>query len=397
MPEHSSIRALLQLTLTPGFGPVLIERALGMFGSADDVLGASTSALRRIRGVGDERAQSLRKGLNESERLADRELAAAERLGVTLLAKGSAEYPALLAPIPSSPPILYVRGRFVLERDRYSVALVGSRHCTAYGVEQAERFATHLAQAGLTIVSGGARGIDTAAHRATLRTTGRTIVVSGCGLAHSYPPENAELFDRIVAEDRGAVVSELPLETSPSPENFPARNRIISGLSLGVLVIEAGRGSGALITARVATEDHGRDVMALPGRVDSAASEGSLDLIKSGGAALVTCHTDVLDLLESPARFLHAGVHDARYAPAEADPDGPALFEAPPKPVAALPLDLTETQRLIVEALSEPRSIDDLARATGLEASRLLADATVLEIRRVVVRSGSVLTRRGRG
>ena len=155
--------------------------------------------------------------------------------------------------------------------------------------------------------------------------------------------------------------------------------------------------SGALITARVATEDHGRDVMALPGRVDSAASEGSLDLIKSGGAALVTCHTDVLDLLESPARFLHAGVHDARYAPAEVDPDGPAMFEAPPKPVAALPLDLTETQRRIVEALSEPRSIDDLARATGLEASRLLADATVLEIRRVVVRSGSMLTRRGRG
>lgn len=404
MGDSPTSRALLRLTLTPGLGPVLIERALGVFGDPRDVLCASAADLTRIRGVGDDKARLIRAGLEESERLADKELVAAERAGVTLLAKGNPGYPALLAGVPSAPTILYVRGRLDGERDRYAVAVVGSRKCTAYGVEQTERFSALLGQAGLTIVSGGARGIDTAAHRAAIRAGARTIAVAGCGLHHCYPPENKELFDKIVEADLGAVVSELPMDTAPAPENFPARNRVISGLSLGVLVIEAGRGSGALITARLAAEEHGREVMAVPGRIDSPSSEGALDLLKAGAAAMVTSHTDVLDQLEAPARFLHAGLHEARYAPSDQAPEGEegALFVqktaamASVAPPPATPMDLTDTQRRIVDALAEPRSIDELARATGLEAGRLLADTTMLEIRRVIVRNGALLARRGR-
>ena len=405
MDPLAQIRALLCLTLTPGLGPVLIERAVGRFGDPPDVLGASVSELGAIRGIGDDKARLIRKGLDDCERLADKEMLAAERAGVMLLGKGLPGYPSLLAGVPSAPVILYVRGRIEPRRDRFSVALVGSRKCTAYGIEQTERFSSLLGQAGLTIVSGGARGIDTAAHRAALRVKARTIAVAGCGLNHCYPPENAELFDSIVEQDLGAVVSELPMDTSPAPENFPARNRIISGLSLGVLLIEAGRGSGALITARLATEEHGREVMAVPGRIDSPSSEGTLDLLKAGAAAMVTTHTDVLDLLESPARFLHDGLHEARFAPAAPEPDSAegTLFKQRTAALASVALpgsgavDLTDTQRRIVEALAEPKSIDELARSTGLETGRLLADTTLLEIQRVIVRNGPLLARRGRG
>lgn len=402
MRPQETLRAYLRLAMTPGLGPVLIERSVAVFGSPEDVLCASPADLAQIRGVGENKARSIAAGFAQSAALADRELVAAERGGAAIHVKGQPGYPLLLSGIPSAPTILYVKGRLDAERDRFSVAVVGSRLCTAYGLEQAERFSAQLGQAGLTIVSGGARGIDTAAHRAAVRAKARTIVVAGCGLNHAYPPENAELFERIVAEDLGAVVSELPMDASPSPENFPARNRIISGLALGVLVIEAGRGSGALITARLAAEEHSREVMALPGRVDSPSSEGALELLKAGGAALVTNPADVLDLLESPARFLHAGLHEARFAPAPPTTDSAEGKLVKQRTAAlasvALPgpgaVDLTETQRRIVEALAEPKSIDELARTTGLEAGRLLADTTMLEIRRVIVRNGALLVRR---
>lgn len=376
---------LLRLTFVPGLGPVLIQRLLDHFGSASAVCRASGAQLLAVQGLGQKSASSIPPAIHAAVRTAEEEITLAERLGVTLVARADPEYPPLLRLIPNPPPILYVRGNLDPEHDRHALAVVGSRACTPYGLEQAERFSAFLAQSGLTIVSGGARGIDTAAHRGALRVKGRTIVVAGCGLAHCYPPENAEIFEKIVSS-AGAIISELPLRTAPAAENFPARNRIISGISLGSLIIEAARGSGALITARLAAEDHAREVMAIPGRIDSPASEGSHDLIRSGGAALVSSPTDVLDLLEPLARKAFDGVLDA-------------WVDAEPKPIAQ-PIatsSLTDTQRAIVDALARPSTLDELSRATGLDAGQLRAETTLLEMRRVVVREGDRLARRQPG
>jgi DNA processing protein len=397
-----AVRSILRLTLAPGLGPILTRRAIDAFGSADAVLGATESSLRRVKGIGEILARQIAAAIPQTDRLADEELALADTLGVHLVAIDSHEYPPLLAQIPDPPPILYVRGRIDhANLDRYPVAIVGSRSCTHYGREQSERFAAHLAGSGLTIISGGARGIDTAAHKAAIRAPGRTIAVLGCGLAGCYPPDNQDLFSQIagpggsgeVGEDGGfgAVVSELPLRTPPNAENFPARNRIISGLSLGVLVVEAGRRSGALITARVAAEDHGREVFALPARVDSSSAEGSLDLIKAGGAQLVTHPDDILQSLETPARHLFRGTHADRYAP-------PALFDenssASDDPASTLrDLNLTPTQQQILAALDRPLTLDQLGVVLKLDAAKLRAEITMLEIRRRVARAGSCFER----
>jgi DNA processing protein len=387
--------SLLRLTLTPGLGPVLIARLLDKFGAAQEACRASAALLQTIQGIGNAKSPELAKGLAASEQLATNELAQADKLGVHLVAKGTDAYPPLLAEIPDAPPLLYVKGKLDPQgADRYSVAIVGSRRCSAYGIEQAQRFGGVLSRAGLTIVSGGARGIDTASHRGALNSGGRTIAVLGCGLAHCYPPENDKLFEQIA--QTGAVVSELPLNTSPHPDNFPSRNRIISGLSLGVLVIEADLRSGALITARRATEEHGREVMALPGRVDSQTSRGTLDLIKKGGAALVTDPGDVINTLESCAHHQHVGTHAARYTPTQ--PDSGALFaqtitEPKPDPKLMTPGPTSETHRAILAALEEPMTIDQLSAATGLEPARLRTEITMLEVQRRVVRDGSMLRR----
>jgi DNA processing protein len=397
--------ALLRLTLTPGLGPTLIPRLVADAGSAAAALALSPAGLRRIRGIGAERARSIYDGLAASTDAATRELDLADKLGVWLLTAADPRYPALLAELPDAPPLLYVLGSLdPAGADRYAVGVVGSRSCTPYGIEQTARFAGAFAHAGLTVVSGGARGIDTTAHSATLRAgrsgggaPSRTIAVLGCGLAHRYPPENAQLFDAITAQAgvRGALVSELPLDTPPTSENFPARNRLIAGLTLGILVIEAGRRSGALITARDAAEQ-GREVFALPGRVDSPASEGSLELLKAGGALLVTHPEDVIQALESQARHHHAGTHESRFGA------GPRAEELPePGLVAAASLSgppagglgLTSAQSSILAALDTPRSVEDLARSLGLDAGQLRAELTVLEVRRRVRRRGSLLER----
>ncbi len=393
---------LLTLTMTPGLGPVLIGRAVGQLGSARAVLEASPERLRLIHGFGPKVVSRMFGERSTARADAEREIGAAQRLGVHLLGIDDPGYPALLRQIADPPPVLYIRGQLdPSERDRYPVGLVGSRQCTHYGLEQAERFAGHLAGAGLTIVSGGARGIDSAAHRAALRVGGRTIVVLGCGLGHCYPDENRALFDQIVGAEgtpHGCVISELPINTPPSAENFPARNRIISGLSLGIIVIEAGKGSGALITARLAAEDHGREVFAVPGRVDSTASEGTLHLLKTGGASLAISPNDVLDELHQPARHLYHGTHEARYASAQPHPDlfvdpapPPVTTETEPKPLRLL--GLNDRQQRIIAALDEPRTPDDLGRALGVDQSSLRADLTVLELRRLIRRSGTWIER----
>lgn len=395
MPAPSeAARDLLRLTLIPGLGPVLIARLIQAFGAPAAVVGASASDLERTRGIGTARSRAILDAFRDADRALDEELALAEQLGVHIIAASDAEYPPLLTEAESAPPILYVLGQIdPRQADRYPLAIVGSRGCTCYGVEQAERFAGVLGAQGITIVSGGARGIDSAAHRGAMRSGGRTLAVLGCGLAHRYPPENRELFDAIL-DGRGALVSELPLRTEPKAENFPARNRIISALSMGVLVIEAAAGSGALITAKYAAEDHGREVMALPGRIDSRASEGSHQLLRAGGAALVTTPGEVLEVLESRARHIHAGTHAARYAdPARADPSPPASLAEIRSAEAPAPVrpSLSGIESAVLEALQQVSTVPEIIERTGLDPGAVRAAVTRLEIAGRVRRRGDRL------
>lgn len=392
VPQH--LRDLLQLTLTPGLGPVFISRLLRAFDTPQAVLQASAAELQRIKGIGNSRSISIAKGMKEAAASVDAELELAAKLGIQIIPQADPNYPPLLKQIHDAPPLLYVRGSLdPAEKDRYPLAMVGSRNATAYGIEQAERFAGTLASSGLTIVSGGARGIDTAAHRGAARNQGRTIAVLGCGLAECYPPENRDFFDALIAGGHGAIISELPLRSPPEAENFPARNRLISGISLGVLVIEAGRKSGSLITARLAAEDHGREVMAVPGRVDSPSSWGTHELLKQGGAALVTEPGDVLSILETPARHTFHDTHQSRYADPAKTPQ--TLFNSPQdkaqviEPKSMSNMGLSNTQQGILEHLHDPQTIDDLGRLTGLPPSTLRSELTILEIQKRVIRQGS--------
>ncbi len=366
---------LLRVTLLPGLGPILTRRALDTLGSPRAVLEASRRELTAIRGVGGQTASAIIDARPTIEDRLNQELDEADAMGARLVTLIDDDYPELLRQIQDPPPVLFVRGDINAISNAYTIGVVGSRSATHYGIEQTERFAAALAHAGLCIVSGGARGVDTAAHRATLRAQGRTVAVLGCGLAQCYPPENQNLFDAI-ASSGGAVISELPMNAGPHAENFPARNRIISGLSLGTLVIEAPKRSGALITARLAAEDHGREVFALPGRVDSPTSRGCLDLIIKGGAHLVADPNDILDMLEGPARRHHV--------------DQTKIESAPEEPAAPrIDLDaLSEQQRQIVVCLDSPGSFDEIVRRTGLDAGVVRSETTILELQQIVVRRG---------
>ena len=394
---NAALLSLLRLTLADGVGPVLGRRLLESFGSADRACTATPAELERVQGIGPAKARRIWQSLRAADDPLTREIDLADKLCARFIALGDADYPALLAECSDAPLVLRVRGASPCPPGSYPIAVVGTRQATHYGVEQAERFSQALAQAGLVIVSGGARGVDSAAHRAAARLSSPTVIVTGCGLSHCYPPENADLFDKVLSAG-GTLLSELPLHAPPAAENFPARNRIIVGLSLGVLVIEAPRGSGALITARVALDEYNREVMAIPGRIDSPASEGSNDLIRRGEAAMVTSPGDVIEGLEASARHLFENRHAARYQS--------SLNEPGPEPVSetdlgdrstAVPNRITKTsaaQQAILAALSTPLTIDELCRATGLEPGVVQAESMILEVRRAVVREGSKLTAR---
>lgn len=400
--------------MVSGAGPILGRRLIEAFGSADRVFDVSSADLERIEGIGATKARRMWDSLHAvdgpaSTAALEREAVLAEKLGVRIVPLCSGEYPELLAQCPDAPLVLYVKGALPCPAGSYAVGIVGSRHCTPYGIEQAERFSTALSQSGLIVVSGGARGIDSAAHRAAARLNFPTVVVLGCGLAHCYPPENAGLFEQVVGAG-GSLVSELPLDTPPASANFPARNRIIVGLSLGIVVIEAPHGSGALITARIALDEYNREVSAVPGRVDSRASEGSNDLLKHGEAAMATSPADVIDALESAARHYHAGTHESRFqlAGEVAEPAargaevedslarGQAGGAAISKPAITLRTiaPLSPTEELIWDSLVTPLTLDEVVRRTGLEAGVVQSSATMLELRRVLVRQGSRLARR---
>jgi DNA processing protein len=285
-----------------------------------------------------------------------------ETRGVRVIPRGADDYPRNLRNIPDPPAVLFVRGRLD-EKDRFGVALVGSRRATPYGRSVTAKLARELTQAGITVLSGGALGIDTVAHQATADAGGRTYAVLGCGLDVEYPRDNQRLFERIVEEDRGALLSEFPLGAAPEPWRFPMRNRIISGLSMGVVVVEAGLQSGALLTATIAAEQ-GRDVLAVPGNVDREGSRGTNALIKDG-AILVEDAQDVLRAL------------------------GVLVLEPPPVAVAAAPAarSLPDAQKRILEHLSlTPKHIDALAADVRLGSNDISVQITLLELSGMVRR-----------
>ncbi len=365
VPENSKdVELWLKLIRADEVGPVTFGRLLQRFGSVDAVLGASVSGLTKVEGIGFKTAERIAASRDKFDACAELELA--EKLGVWLLHMEDPRYPALLKQIYDPPPVLYVKGTLTRE-DTLGVAIVGCRRCSLYGQEQASRFAHFLAAAGFTVVSGMARGIDTAAHSGSLAAQGRTIAIQGCGFSRVFPPENAKLFELISA--CGACISELPLRAEPLAANFPPRNRIIAGLSLGTLVIEATLHSGAMITAQAALESN-REVMALPGRIDSPASHGPHSLIKQG-ARLVESVEDVMEALGYVGEQLRD--HTALTTKEAVEKAEAPLFDT-------ARLNLKGHEKTIYEALGkDPLHIDQIIADTDLPAGAV--NATVMALR----------------
>jgi DNA processing protein len=358
---EEDLRDLIGLTMVPGVGPQTCRALLEHFGSAGRVLGASVEKLKGVDGVGPKLAEKIRSARAEFDPLA--ELEECRKFNTRPVPRDSAEYPPNLNEIPDPPSLLYVRG-IIEEADGLAVAIVGSRHCTPYGLRIAEKLAASLARVGLTVISGLARGIDAAAHRGALRAGGRTIAVLANGLSEIYPPEHEGLAREV--EAAGALVSESPMRQAPLAGLFPQRNRVISGMSLGVVIVEATPKSGSLSTARHAMEQN-REVFAVPGPVDSLASVGCHRLIRDG-AKLVETVDDILEEL------------------------GPLVRDLKPKPEEAAvrrpsELTLSEQERSILARLGDTAiAVDQLITETGLGASRVMATLSVLEMRRLIRR-----------
>jgi DNA processing protein len=336
------------LSLTPGVGGVLFRRLVVAFGSPEGALKASPHDLGRVEGVGPSVIASLRRF--DWKNTAEKEIRSSEKIGARILTWDDEQYPPNLKQIYDPPPILYVLGK-VTPEDRGAIAVVGSRYPTTYGKMAAERIALGLGKLGVTVVSGLARGVDSRAHQGALASGGRTIGVLGCGIDIIYPPENRDLFDRVSAQ--GALISEFPLKTPPDSDHFPIRNRIISGISLGVVVVEATLRSGSLITARFALEQ-GREVYALPGNADSARSEGTNRLIKQGAKLVLQAEDIVEEILPH-----------LRQSPRP----------APPKP------RLSEEEEKVLSVLErEATHIDPIASKAGLSSSKVAAALLSLEM-----------------
>lgn len=280
--------AYIALNSLPGIGVNNFHNLLERFGSAADIFGANGSSLREVDGIGPKTADQIKSC--RPQKTADSEKKKAEKKKARIITLLDEDYPANLKTLFASPPVLYVAGE-ITEEDALAVGIVGTRRATPYGRIITENLAATLAARGLTVVSGLARGVDTFAHRAAIEAGGRTIAVLGCGIDFCYPPENRRLFEKI--PEHGAVVSQFSFGTEPEKRNFPVRNRIITGLSIGLVVTEAGEKSGALITAYASLEE-GRELFALPGRADSPQSAGTNRLIQKG-AKLVTCADDVIE------------------------------------------------------------------------------------------------------
>jgi DNA processing protein len=354
-----SREALVALNMVEHVGPVRVRQLLEHFGDAAKILSASKHQLLHVRGIGEETAESIvgwAKSVDlgaEVKRIADS--------GCEIVIQSDAHYPELLREIYDPPTVLYVKGKLTV-KDKNGVAMVGSRMTTHYGIEVARKLGYQLAYTGVTVVSGGARGIDTAAHQGALSGKGRTICVLGTGISIVFPPENAELFERIAAN--GAVVSQFPYNRKADKQSFAIRNRIVAGMTLGTVVVEANLTSGALITANFAIE-YGRQVFAVPGRIDSPRSKGCHELIKKG-AKLCEGVEDILSEFE----YLF-----------------PSSNRPPaPNETGVLPaLDLSENEQKIFGALdNEEVTIDDVIRKCGLPSSAVSVALFSLEMKRLV-------------
>ena len=356
------IRPWFYLKSVPGVGHLLCKRLIDRFQSPENVIQASDRELLQVVGLTMRHVAAIKKHKMPAE--VEAELRLIENKNYRIVTLADPEYPGLLREIPDPPPLLYVYGR--LDGDSANLAVVGSRNATAYGLTTTVRLCENLAAYKMTIVSGMARGIDTAAHEGALAGGGRTIAVLGSGLERIYPAENRKLFHRIA--ENGAVVSEFPLKAGPEAHHFPRRNRVISGMSLGTMVVEATKKSGSLITARLAAEQN-REVFAVPGSVQSFKSTGTHTLIKQG-AKLVEHAQDIIEELRPLVQF-----------------NTPLESQANEGDTAAS-ASLSEDETRVMHALEPyPVHVDNLARNISMDPGRLLSILLILELKGMVEQS----------
>lgn len=365
---RDDLHCYLALALTTGVGPITLRALLDHFETPEAVLKASPNELAEVEGIGVALARRIRS--TEGIELAEKVIVQCEDASIDILLPHDRRFPRLLRELADPPSVLYVRGQFK-PADALSIAIVGTRGASNYGRTQAERFGRMLARAGLTIVSGLARGIDAAAHRGAIDGCGRTIAVLSSGVHEIYPPMHQELAEEIV--EHGALISEMPPFTKPKKGMFPQRNRLISGLSLGTLVVEAAERSGALITARHAGEQ-GREVFAIPGLVTSPSARGCHALIRDG-AYLTQDPEDILDQLGPLVEGVQIDAETTVRHPAQ--------------------LQLNEQEAQVLAAIGmEPTDINDVVTGSGLPVSRVLSTLSVLEMRRLIRRiSGQIVQR----
>lgn len=364
-----------------GLGNKSYIQLIETFGNPSNVFTSPREALTENSGVNPPLATKIREFNGWKE--VDRERKLLDTYGAHIITYRDPLYPERLLHIHDFPPFLYVRG--TLKRDDVSIAVIGSRRASTYGLYTTEKLSRELAMEGITVVSGFARGIDSAAHRGALAGKGRTIAVLGCGLDIVYPPENTKLYDEILTH--GAVISEYPFGTPPIASHFPSRNRIISGVSLGVVVVEASDKSGSLITARIALEQ-GREVFAVPGAIDSAGSRGTHKLIKEGAKLVENIH----DILEEIQPQLVRRQNSDSYITARKEKKD-AFVKPPISPSKAEPAtttaerewELTENERIILDAI-HPRGavIDDIIEKTHLKTKEVLNILLTLELRGII-------------
>jgi DNA processing protein len=365
------IRDWVALNMTLGIGPRAAAKLLERFGSAEAVYGATRAELEQLRLLPEAVDSIIGRELQDK---AEAEIENVKKLGADLLILDDGVYPSLLREIYDPPITLYVKGAWDQCLDQPCVAIVGSRRCSTYGQNAALMLARDLAQRGVTVVSGFARGIDAATHRGALEGGGRTVAVLGTGIDQFYPRDHKKLADEIL-ERGGAVVTQFPLSTPPVSENFPYRNRIISGLSLGVVVVEAAENSGSLITARLAIEQN-REVFAVPGNITSRNSFGTNYLIKGAGAKLVQQWQDIA--AEMPPQIA------AKLLP---PPFGEKKNEKSlAHQLALVPDNLSGAEHAVFKLLSadDPAHIDALLATTKLSISDLTAALLALEMRELV-------------